>query len=190
MANDKPAGSTLWAISSGISVGAGKGALGTGNLLMDLLDVENQTHYPCLIRTASAGAGLAFSATLSTYSPEFFRTSKPMLPTDFNGKRVSIATAELSIGIGGGISYMTIWGVDHDPYWLDIGGLEAGVAAGIGKAFGFMIVPNLAKKNNGAVIAPGGPANPEPNKSVSPPDPLQGGQSFAPPSNSQMSGGR
>ncbi|MBS1795254.1 MAG: hypothetical protein JSS81_15460 [Acidobacteria bacterium] len=157
---------------------------------MDLFDVEAQLYFPCFINIISLGGGLPGSFTLSTFSPTFFKTSKPMKPTDFLNKNVSIMSAELAVGIGGSIAYLTIWGVDHDPFWLDIGGLETGIAGGIGKSLGRMVVLPTGKKNEGEIIAPNsaaasGPApNMTPNK-----DPLSGGQSFRPPSNSAMSGG-
>jgi hypothetical protein len=68
---------------------------------------------------------------------------------------------------------MTFWNIHHDPYWLDIGGLQVGVSGGIsaGIYYGYAYA-NDATPNKGCIIAPGG-------------DPLCGGNSSMPETSSQ-----
>lgn len=155
--------STSWAISQSISLGAGKGAFGSSTIGLTLFDVQSQIYIPLTLKGGSVGAGLSSSFTLSTFSPSFF-TTDPLWARDFTGK-VTIATAEMTIGIGGGLTYLTFWGVKHSPSWLDIGGLGVGLSAGIGAGIWHCQV-NIddAWKNGGCLIAPGG-------------DPLCGGES-------------
>lgn len=163
--------STSWAISAGATIGKSKGSLGASLVLLTLFDVDSQIFIPLTLKGGSVGGGLNAGLTLSTFSPYFFSTSKPLWAKAFEGK-TSIATAELTVGIGGGLSYLTFWGVDHDPYWLDIGGLEVGLSAGVGAGIWHCIVNvDAAYPNNGCLIAPGG-------------DPLCGGSSKSQPTQS------
>lgn len=155
--------STSWAISSGFSFGGGKGKVGAGVICLTLFDVNAQLFIPLTLYGASVGGGLPAGVNLSTFSPNFFTTPK-LWAEDFNGV-ATVAGADLTIGVGGSLAYVTFKGVDHTPYWLDIGGLQVGVSAGISagiyKASTYI---DDAKPNNGCLIAPGG-------------DPLCGGSS-------------
>ncbi len=156
--------STSWAISPSLSVGGSKGRIGGSLIGLTLFDVESQIYIPLSLAGASAGIGLRGGFTLSTFSPYFFTTSKPLWASSFAGM-ANIATAEMTVGIGSGLTYITFWGVDHDPYWLDIGGLEIGLSAGVGAGIWHCSVKtDKAWKNGGCLIAPGG-------------DPLCGGES-------------
>jgi len=158
--------STSWAISPGLSVGTSNGPIGTSLIALTLFDVESQIYIPLSLRGASIGAGSNGGGTLSTFSPCFFTTSKPLWARSFAG-RANIATAEMVIGVGSGLTYLTFWGIDHDPYWLDIGGISVGFSAGISAGICYCTVnTDAAWKNGGCLIAPGG-------------DPLCGGQSKA-----------
>lgn len=159
--------SSSWAISAGLSAAASKKVLGAGMMGLTLFDVENQLFIPLTLYCVTLGGGLSGGGSLSTFSPTYFTTPE-MWAGDFDG-RVSIAEADLTIGIGGSAAYITFWNVDHDPYWLDVGGLQVGVSGGIsaGIAYASTSVSN-AKKNGGCLIAPGG-------------DPLCGGSSGSEP---------
>lgn len=156
--------SKSWAISAGAVVGRGKGAVGASLVFLTLFDVENQLYIPLSLKGGSVGGGLPFAATASTFSPSFFSTSKPLWASAFNG-RTTMAGAELTLGVGGSLSYITFWGVDHDPYWLDVGGLQVGISGGVGAGIWNCTVETSGmKENNGCIIDPGG-------------DPLCGGSS-------------
>lgn len=156
--------SSSWAISPGLTVGIGKGAFGSSRIGLTLFDVQSQVYIPLALTGGAVGAGLPGGVTLSTFSPYFFTTSEPLWPAHFKG-RVTVATAEFTVGVGSGLTYITFWGVDHDPYWLDIGGLEVGLSAGINAGlYNCEVVIGKAHKNGGCLIAPGG-------------DPLCGGSS-------------
>ncbi len=164
--------STSWAISAGASIGKGKGSLGAGLVGLTLFDVEGQLFIPLSLKGGSVGGGLPIGLTLSTFSPTFFSTSKPLWAQDFAGM-ATIPNADLTIGVGGSIAAVTFWNVDHDPYWLDIGGLQVGVSGGIGAGiYRVSVDPSHATPNNGCIIAPGG-------------DPLCGGSSQAGPNSSR-----
>jgi hypothetical protein len=166
--------STQWAISPNVSLGGGKGKVGAGLLSLSLFDVQGQLFIPLTLGGVALGGGLPLGLNLSTFSPTFFSTSEPLWAKDFNG-RVTVAGADLTIGYGGSLACLTFWNVDHDPYWLDIGGLQYGVSGGIsagifiGKAY-----PEHATRNSGCIIHSGG-------------DPLCGGQSRRPADEGGMS---
>ncbi|MFL6467434.1 MAG: hypothetical protein ACJ72Z_05705 [Pyrinomonadaceae bacterium] len=155
--------SASWAISAGLSFAASKKILGAGTLGLTLFDVENQLFIPLTLYGISLGGGLSGGASLSTFSPTFFTTPE-LWAGDFNG-RATVAEADLTVGVGASAAYVTFWNVDHDPYWLDIGGLQVGVSGGIsaGISYAHASIDN-AKRNGGCLIAPGG-------------DPLCGGSS-------------
>jgi len=159
---NKPSNS--WAISGGSSVGGGKGKIGVGVIGLTLFDVNSQLYIPMTLYGGSVGMGLPVGANLSTFSPTFFSTSSELWAEDFDG-RVTVAGADMTIGVGGSLAYITFWNVDHDPYWLDVGGLQAGVSGGISAGLYYASTYiSKAKKNGGCLIAPGG-------------DPLCGGSS-------------
>jgi hypothetical protein len=167
MAATQKGPSTSWAISGGLAFSGGHGAFSSTTTLLTLFDVNSQLFIPLELRGVSVGGGLSAGLTLSTFSPNFFTTSKPLLGKDFKGQ-VTLAQAEMAVGIGSSLTFITFWGVDHDPYWLDIGGLEVGLSAGIGAGIVHCQVHmEAAKANDGCLIAPGG-------------DPLCGGSSKSP----------
>jgi hypothetical protein len=146
--------STQWALSGGAtfsaSVFVGGAALG-----LTLIDVRSQIRIPMMVTSLGLGGGLKLGLTVSTESPSFFTTSKPLNVHDFDG-RVTLASVGLTPGVGGSLAFITFWNVDHDPYWIDIGGLNVGVAAGadlqiIGLAVTF---PNKGERVVGPPITP------------------------------------
>jgi hypothetical protein len=163
MGDQQKAPSTSWAISGGLSLSGG-GKVGGSHMGMTLFDVNAQIYFPLHLKVLSIGGGIPLNLTLSTFSPSFFTTSKPLWVKDFS-KSGLFANAELCVLIGGGLAYLTFRGIDHDPYWLDVGGLEAGLAAGIsGGLFDATAYEKEGKANDGCLISPGG-------------DPLCGGAS-------------
>jgi len=155
--------STSWAISAGFSLGGGKGKVGAGVICLTLFDVNAQIFIPLTLYGASAGVGLPVGANISTFSPNFF-TTPAIWAGDFNGV-ATVAGADMTIGAGGSLSFVTFKGVDHSPYWLDIGGLQAGVSGGVSAGIYYArTYIDDAKPNHGCLIAPGG-------------DPLCGGSS-------------
>ncbi|AUD07155.1 hypothetical protein [Spirosoma pollinicola] len=160
--------SSNWAISPSASLGKGKGSVGAGYIALTLFDVDSQLYFSLGLLGASLGGGIPAGATVSTFSPSFFTTPTPMWAQDFGGRLVNISGAELSIGVGGGITYLTFHNINHEPYWLDIGGVEAGIAGGIATGFyGSMVYENDGWENNGCRIQPDG-------------DPMCGGKSPSP----------
>lgn len=141
-------------------------------ICLTLFDVQSQRFIPLTLYGASAGVGLPVGGNLSTFSPTFFGTSKPMIPDDFDG-RVTVTGADLTVLVGGSAAWCTFWNVDHDPYWLDIGGLQVGVSGGVSAGIYYASTsPKNARDNDGCLIAPGG-------------DPLCGGSSQMPSSSSE-----
>jgi hypothetical protein len=120
--------STSWAIGGGAGIGVSYG-IGVSGIGLTLVDVNAQIKIPLFISTGFVGGGLKAGVTISTFSPTFFKTP-PITTHDFDG-RVSLFSAGLTILVGGSLTYVTFWGVDHDPYWLDIGGVNSGISAGI-----------------------------------------------------------
>ena len=166
MGNTQKEASASWAISAGLSISGG-GKTGGAGLGMTLFDVNAQIYFPLSLKVFSIGGGLPINVTVSTFSPTFFTTSKPLWVKDFSVKGV-FANAELCVLIGGSLAYLTFRGIDHNPYWLDVGGLEAGVAGGIsGGIFSATAYEKDGKSNDGCLITPGG-------------DPLCNGYSKAP----------
>lgn len=155
--------STSWAISGGFSISGG-GKVGAGRLGFTLFDVNSQIFFPLSLKVLGGSGGIPLNLTISTFSPTFFTTTNALKVKDF-GVSGLFASAEMCIGIGGSLAYITFKRIDHNPYWLDVGGLEAGVAAGIGGGIFFATAyEDEGRANNGCLIAPGG-------------DPLCGGTS-------------
>jgi hypothetical protein len=133
---DKPG--TDWGIQTFMSGGAGAGFV-VGVLGAYLLNVRSQVYYPARIISAGFGplvsgkgggkGGFDAGAALSNPSMTFFRTNVPLMIEDFAGF-ATVATAEATLGLGYSGSLITFWGVDHDPYWIDISGFTVGVGAG------------------------------------------------------------
>jgi hypothetical protein len=148
-------------------VGGGKGKVGAGIVGLTLFDVNAQLYIPLTLYGAALGGGLPAGFNISTFSPTFFTTTPALWAQDFNG-RATLVGADLTIGVGGSASYITFWNTDHDPYWLDIGGLQVGVSGGISAGLYYAhAYPGDATPNYGCIIAPGG-------------DPICGGYSPAP----------
>ncbi|MEK7725491.1 MAG: hypothetical protein AAB336_14150 [Acidobacteriota bacterium] len=159
--------STSWAISGGLSISGGAGKASAGALGLTLLDLDAQIFFPLSLKLSNLGAGLPFGLTVATFSPTFFKTPKPLWVNDFN-VRGFFANAELCVFIGGALAYLTFTGINHSPFWLDIGGLESGLAAGISAGqFTATASDKEGKSNNGCIISPDG-------------DPLCGNASKAP----------
>jgi hypothetical protein len=163
--------SATWAIGGSASVGGGKGKVGAGIIVFDLIDVESQLFIPVVLKGGSLGGGLPVGLTASCSQPTFFETSKPLWAEAFH-TFVTVAGAELTIGVGGALAVMTFTSIDHDPYWLGIGGLQVGISGGIAAGL-YRATPLLGsmKANNGCNISPDG-------------DPLCGGSSSAGPNSS------
>jgi hypothetical protein len=129
---DKP--SLDWGIQTFASGSAGAGFV-VGVVGFYLLNVRSQVYYPGRMISAGAGplvggkGGFKRGVDFSSPSLTFFRTSKQIVVETFSGW-ATIANAEMTFGIGYSGSIVTFWGVDHDPYWIDISGFTAGVGAG------------------------------------------------------------
>lgn len=172
--------STNWAISGGASGGlvpvAGISAYG-----ITLLDVDNQIFFPGYIAGSSIGAGLKAGGAIATFSPTFFTVTPAMYASDFDNSLCGIIDAGLTILIGGSATGLTIYGVNHSPSVLDLGGANAGLSAGItlSPLMYLRVDSSKAWKNSGCIIAPGG-------------DPMCGGYSKSEnqTQNPMMSGGR
>ena len=120
-----------WGISSALSGGAGEGIV-VGAMLFYLLNVSAQVVYPGRIISVSLGGGGGIrgrAASISSPSWTFFRTDQLLMVEDFAGF-ATVATGEITPGIGATLAYLTFWGVNHDPYWLDIGSVTVGASIG------------------------------------------------------------
>jgi hypothetical protein len=118
-----------FAFQAVVSGSAGEGFT-VGVMMFLLLNVRSQVAYPGRIIAPGAGAGAGIrGASLSNPSWTFFRTATPIRIEDFSGW-ATVANAEFTGIYGGSLSYITFWSVDHDPYWIDIGGVTLGVSVG------------------------------------------------------------
>jgi hypothetical protein len=100
-----------------------------------LLNVRSQVYYPGRIIKVGVGGGGGIkgkAANISSPSMTFLRTSTPLRIEDFAGF-ATIASGEITVGIGYAEGFITFWGIDHDPYWIDIGSITigAGITASI-----------------------------------------------------------
>jgi hypothetical protein len=159
--------SANWAISANVSLGKGKGSVGVGYIALTLFDVDAQLYFSLGLKGGSIGGGIPFGLTASTFSPSFFTTPTPMWVKDFDGRFVNISGAELAVVVGGGLTYVTFLNISHEPTWLDIGGVEVGVAGGIATGLYRSVAYEEGWENNGCRIQPDG-------------DPTCGGKSAAP----------
>src|SRR5260370_41129398 len=76
------------------------------------------------------GGGIKGKASsISSPSWAFFKSSTPLLTEDFAGF-ATMATGEITQGIVAALAYCTFWSVDHDPYWIPIGGVTVGASIG------------------------------------------------------------
>jgi hypothetical protein len=159
--------SSNWAISANVSLGKGKGSVGVGLIGLTLFDVDAQLYFSLGLKGGSVGGGLPVGLTVSTFSPSFFTTPTPLWVKDFDGRFVNLTGAELAIVVGGALTYLTFLNINHDPYWLDIGGVEAGIAGGIATGIYRTVISEEGWENTGCRIQPDG-------------DPMCGGKSPAP----------
>lgn len=156
--------SSSWAIGAGISAGlvpvAGLTVIG-----ITLFDVENQAYYSGTLAGSSVGGGLKAGGAVSTFSPTFF-TVPPMLADDFHNKLCAVLDASFTVLIGGSLTGLSIYGVNHSPSVLDLGGLNAGVSVGItlSPLMYLSVDYDHPRYNSGCLVTPGG-------------DPLCGGAS-------------
>lgn len=120
---------------------------------LNLLEVNSQVLYGVWLQ-CWIDCGLKANISVSTFSPTFFNTNPAISTTDFNGS-ITLTSGEIDPVIGGAAVLVTFWGVDHDPYWLSIGGLEIGVGIGFNLMYGQAIVSKSGGKVVGAPIVPG-----------------------------------
>jgi len=160
--------SSSWAISSGASLGIVPVA-GLSAYAVTLFDVTNQIFFPALIAGSSISAGLKAGGTLSTFSPTFFTVTPPMYASDFDNSLCGMVDIGFVPLVGGSITGLTIYGVNHNPSVLDLGGLSVGVAGGgaLSPLMYLLVFDSQASQNTGCLITPGG-------------DPLCGGSSQDP----------
>jgi hypothetical protein len=165
--------SSSWAISVGASAGLVPVA-GLSACAVTLLDVENQIFFPGVLAGSSVGGGLKAGVTASTFSPSFFTLSEPLFASDFDNSICTLMDMSLVVGVGGSATGLMIWGIPHDPSVISVGGLTAGLAAGLtlSPLLYLYIRDKAAKQNPGCPILPSGP------------DPDCGGFSKAPPNQS------
>ena len=127
---DKP--SIDWGIQTFAAGSAGAGVV-VGITGFYLLNVKSQIYCPGRMISVGAGptgkGGFQRGASFASPSLTFFRTSTPLVIEDFSGM-ATMATGEMALGLGYAATWVTFWGVDHDPYWIDISGPEIGVGAG------------------------------------------------------------
>jgi hypothetical protein len=165
--------STSWAIS--VSLGAGAVTyVGASVYLAALFDVQHQIFFPAFLAGASAGAGFKGGLSVATFSPTFFTVSEPMYASDFDNCLCAIGDISLIFGVGGSATGMTIYGVSHNPSVLSIGGVGAGLSAGLtlSPLLYLYVRDQDAVQNKGCLITPvgdplcGGQSKKSPNRSV------------------------
>lgn len=146
--------STQWAMSTFASGGGGAGVEVTV-MGFYMLNVKSQVIYPGrFISVGIGGGGGIRGASLSSPSWTFFSTSKPLMTEDFSGW-ATLATVEATALIGGSLAYLSFWGVDHEPYWIDLGGVTVGASIGAGVSIlGSVHFFDDPRRLVGAVTAP------------------------------------
>jgi hypothetical protein len=156
--------SDRWAISGGLSASFGV-VVAAQSLGLTLLDVKAQVMYGMWVQLFGLAAGIKASLTVSTFSPYFF-TTPPIRVGDFDGS-VTFSSVEFTPAVGGSEAFITFWGVDHKPYWLDIGGLAVGFSGGAGLMYGQAVTQRNGTLVSGNPIVEGWSADPnDPNYSV------------------------
>ena len=97
-----------------------------------------------------------------------------MYAEDFDNSLCAIIDASLVVGIGGSLTGLTIYGVNHTPGLLDLGGATAGVSGGVTLSpLLYMYVDHKhPRQNQGCLILPEG-------------DPMCGGTSASGPNQSK-----
>jgi hypothetical protein len=146
--------STQWGLRTFVSGGAGAGVEVTV-MGFYLLNVRSQVIYPGrFISVGIGGGGGIRGASISNPSWTFFSTGKPLMTEDFAGF-ATLATVEGTAVLGGCLAYITFWGVDHDPYWINIGGVTVGANLGAGVSLlGSVHFFDDPRRLVGAVAAP------------------------------------
>lgn len=145
---------TRWSIACGIMGGGGKSightTLGIGGLgvLFNLTNLDTGYSWPYVFMGGAVGAGIPFTVTVSAPGSTPFITSGAIGPDTFNSWG-SIKGASFTVGLGGSVTWLNIWSVDHSPSPINVGGLQVGVSGGIDGSVGrFMLLKSLGKVSN------------------------------------------
>jgi hypothetical protein len=150
--------SRVWAIGDAISVGGGGKRAGGGIGLYSLIDVDNQIIYPLFIGSAGIGVSIPFGVTFAeTGVYKFFETIKSIPASDFGGFVAFGTVLDASLLYGQSVlACITFHGVDHDPYWLDLSGLQSGISCTlVNVSVGYAVLGD-PRPNNGCQIRPKG----------------------------------
>jgi hypothetical protein len=181
--------SSSWAISTAGSFSA-VDWVGISGYAVILFDVENQIFYPAVIAGSSVGFGGKLNAPLTlvnflralgggvtTFSPTFFTVAPSMTASGFDNSLCGMVDLGLTVGVGGSLTGLSIYGVNHSPSVLNLSGLTTGYGAGItlSHLMYLCVHSGWAQPNIGCLITPSG-------------DPLCGGSSQQGPSQSVDSG--
>ncbi len=132
---DPRAKSTVWTISAGISAGASWGIFGGQVLYMNLKNRTTDESKALVFYSLGFTKGLKGGATISMPGETQFTTDEPLAFEDFNTFGEFTVT-EFAPIIGGALAYVTFFGLSTSPSVLDVGGVEVGVAGGIGSFTG------------------------------------------------------
>jgi len=145
-----------WGFMVALGASAGGGVV-VGVDLVYLINVKAQMYFPGRLISVGAGAGVGIRGlSAGNLQFTFFRTNVPLRASDFAGF-VTVASAEGVIADKGiQKSYITFWGVDHDPYWIDIAGFSLGASAGASVSLLCSCHFAEARKVAGSFIGPGG----------------------------------
>jgi hypothetical protein len=130
MSIDPNAKSNQWAISAISNAGASVAVVGAGIAKFVLFNKNNGWWNVCFFISAGISLGADLAITFSNPGPPTDFTTSTMLGfPDFNSFG-SMKGVEGTPGIGGALSYLNLWSVDHTPNPIDVGGVQIGISAG------------------------------------------------------------
>ena len=130
MSIDPNAKSTSWAISAVSNAGASALIVGAGVAKFILLNMNNGWWNVYFFISAGISLGADVAVTFSNPGPPTQFTTSSMLGFDDFNSFGSMKGVEFTPLIGGSLSYINIWSVDHSPNPIDVGGLQIGVSGG------------------------------------------------------------
>jgi len=139
---DPNATSDTWAIGGVFSGGASALIFGGTAAILQLVNTKTAFSWPYVFFGAGISLGSKAGATLSNPAWTVF-TTPVMGPSDFDSFG-SIKGGEMVPLIGGSLTYVNLYSVDHSPNPLDVGGVTVGLPLGANWTPGrFVLIESL-----------------------------------------------
>jgi hypothetical protein len=130
MSVNPDAKSARWGLAAISNAGGSVVIVGAGVAKFVLINMTNGWWNVYFFISAGISLGADLAITFSNPSaPAEFTTSTALGFDDFNSFG-SMKGVELTPLIGGALSYVNIWSVDHSPNPIDVGGLQVGLSGG------------------------------------------------------------